>query len=145
MSNYPVWWDTTLTIYNKWTDPATHKVTWIRNTVSNSFWKHSGSKVNVGQVMIDTESIICRIPQQDNYVEPYVWIENPEMNTFTLKPSDIIIKGETLDEIDEYQTGHRSTDLIAKYHQLQGCMEIKDVTVNTMTGMINPHYLVRGI
>lgn len=148
MSKYPTWWDTTVTVYSKHTDAATSIVTWHRVTIDNCFWKQVGSKTTVKDIQIDTESITCRIPKNSNFVEPFNWIDmaDSELNDmFTLQQGDIIIKGECDFEINEYKAGQRSTDLIAKYRKIQGCMEIKDVALNTMTGMLNPHYNVRGL
>ena len=148
MSNYPTWWDTTVTVYSKHTDAATSIVKWHRVTIDNCFWKQVGSKTTVKDIQIDTESITCRIPKNSNFVEPFNWIDMADSeltDMFTLQQGDIIIKGDCDFEINEYKAGQRSTDLIAKYRKIQGCMEIKDVAINTMTGMMNPHYNVRGL
>ena len=148
MSKYPTWWDTTITVYSKHTDAATSIVNWHRVTIDNCFWKRVGSKTTIMDMQVDTESVTCRIPENSNFVEPFNWIDmaDSELNDmFTLQQGDIIIKGECDFEIDEYKSGKRSTDLIAKYRKIQGCMEIKDVALNTMTGMLNPHYNVRGL
>ena len=148
MSNYPAWWDATVTVYSKRVDIATSIVSWHKVTIPNCFWKRVGSKVTVGDIQIDTESVTCRIPQNANFVEPFNWIDMPEAELngkFTLQQGDIIIKGDCNFEVNEYKAGHRSTDLVAKYRKIQGCIEVKDVAINTMTGMMNPHYNVRGL
>lgn len=148
MNNFPIWWDTTVTIYSKCVDTATSIITWHKSTVPNCFWKLVGNKASVGNVIVDTESITCRIPKQPNFIEPVEWVSSNSENLngmFTLQPGDIIIKGDCDFEINEYKSGQRSTDLIAKYRKVQGCMEIKDVAIDTMTGMMNPHYKVRGL
>lgn len=148
MSNYPEWWDFPITVYNKYTDKTTRIVTWHKTVIPNCFWKNTGNKVNIGDVILDTESVTCRIPYQDNFLEAGEWINipNDQMSQyFTLKQADILVKGAVDDEIDEYKSGMRSTDLLNKYHALQSCMEIKEVTINTMKGMLTPHYYVRGI
>ena len=148
MSNYPVWWDSTITVYNQYNNPLTQLITWTRHTLNNCFWKYSGDKVTIGEVVLDTNSIICRIPENKNYLPKYKWVQipNDEMsNYFTLGNGDIIILGNVSDEINEYQSGSRSTDLIAKYKGLQGCMEIQHVSENIGNGRGLPHYLVRGI
>ena len=33
MNNYPSWWDTTVTIYNRYEDPQTNLVSWHRHVV----------------------------------------------------------------------------------------------------------------
>jgi len=148
MSNFPSWWDSTITIYNKHTDPTTKVTKGYRHVISNQCcWKNVGSKVNIGEVVLDTESITCRIPQQNDFLEAYDWVQLPndaKPNYFTLQQDDIIIHGEVTDEINEYVSGKRATDIINKY-RLKGCIMIKDVSIDTMTGMLYPHYHVRGL
>lgn len=144
---YPVWWDTTLTIYNKYTDSQTQVVTWFKNIVTDCFWKLQGSTVKVGEVELDSKSIICRIPKDNRFLEKQQWIQLPseEMaNYFTLAPGDIIVKGECEDIIDEYTSGHRSSDLLGKYREYQACVEVSEYSNNTGIGRNNEHYLARG-
>lgn len=37
MNSYPIWWDTDLTIYNKFTDPQTQLIKWYRTVLTNCF------------------------------------------------------------------------------------------------------------
>lgn len=146
MSNYPAWWDATITVYNQHTDPTTRVTMWYRTVIPNCFWKQVGSKVSIGSVVLDTESITCRIPQQSNYLSPDKWVNVPNDQKgkyFTLQQGDIVICGDVDDEINEYVSGQRKNDLVAKY-RLMGCIEVKDVAINTQTLMINPHYRVVG-
>lgn len=147
MNHYGKWWDQTLTVYNKYTDPLTKVVTWHKHVVTNSFWKYVGEKIHVGNTIIETKDIICRIPKREDFMEKYLWLQlpNDEMsNYFTLGENDIIIKGEVDDEVDEYTSGHRSSDLVSKYKALQGCMTINRVAINTDGGRGNEHYYVKG-
>lgn len=148
MSNYPVWWDTKLTIFNKSTDALTDVVRWYKHIVDNCFWKYVGDKITINDTVLQTNNIICRIPEDNTFLEKYQWLEIPndeKENYFTLGASDIIVKGAVNDEIDEYAKGKRSTDLIAKYKELQGCMVIERIAINIGAGRCNPHYLVNGI
>ena len=148
MNNYAPWWDSTITIYNRYEDPLTNIVRWYRNTVSNCFWKYTGDKVTIGETVLETNNIICRIPKDSRFMEKYQWIAlpNDEMSKyFTLGQGDLIVKGEITDEIDEYTAGHRASDFIAKYKELQGCMEIEEVAVNTGNGRGSEHYFVKGV
>lgn len=149
MSNhYPSWWDTTITIYNKFQDPVTNLVTWHRFVIKNCFWKYSGNKVVIDKVVLDTKNIICRIPVQESYLSKHLWIDVPNdkmSNYFTLGVGDIIVKDEVTDEINEYQSGSRSSDLLKKYKMLQGCLQIEEFSDNTGGGRGNEHYYVRGI
>lgn len=155
MSNYPIWWDTTITIYNRHENPETGVISWYRRTIPNCFWKYTGNKIAFANyysannaMVLETNDTICRIPENSRYLANYNWINVPndrKGNYFTLKLGDIIVKGEVDDEINEYQTGHRSTDLVAKYKNLQGCIEITKYSDNTGIGRANKHYYVKGV
>lgn len=148
MNNYPSWWNTTITIYNKYEDAQTQLVTWHRHVVTGCFWKYSGNKVTIDDVVLDTKDIICRIPVSNEFLEKHEWIAIPNdqmHNYFTLSQGDIIVKGEVQDVINEYQPNTRSSDLKAKYKALQGCMEIQEWSNNTGGGRGNEHYFARGI
>ena len=148
MSDYPIWWDKTLTIYNRYQDPLTNYVTWFRHVVTGCFWKDTGNKITVGDTVLETNDIICRIPENTAFLEAYQWINVPtedKANYFTLGQKDIIVKGEVSDVISEGVSGHRSTDLIAKYKKLQGCLEVQRIGINVGAGLCNPHYYVKGL
>lgn len=145
---YPEWWDTTVTIYNKFTDPQTQIVKWYKSVVNGAFWKYVGDKITVGKTVLETNNIICRIRKDDRFLEQYQWMNIPNdkmKDYFTLGKGDIIVKGEVNDEVNEYQNGHRSTDLIAKYKDLQGCMSIERIAINVGAGRCDEHYYVKGI
>ena len=133
MSNFPfVWWDKTITLYNKYVDPTTQVVSWYRTVINNCFWKNVNETYYVGTrgisttgVKLETKDIICRIPQDDRYV-------------------DIIILGEVEDVINETEKGSRSTDLVSKYRQYDKSLMIDKYTINTGTGVGMPHYKIVG-
>lgn len=146
--NYnPSWWDTSLTIYNKYEDPTTKIIRWYRTNLSHCYWKYEKTKLSVGNTVLEADSTICRIPEDDRFKPKYEWtkIPNDQMsNYFTLGIGDIIIKGYVSDDIDEFKKGLRSTDLLEKYKDL-GKMQIESVSINTGTGLLfNRHYLVKG-
>lgn len=149
MSNhYPSWWNTTITIYNKYEDSQTNVVSWYKHVVHGAFWKYSGNKVVVGNVLLETKDIICRIRKDSAFLEKHEWINLPNdmmANYYTLSQGDIIVKGEVDDTINEYQSGKRSSDLKKKYKSLQGCIEIQEWSNNTGGGRGNEHYYVKGI
>ena len=148
MNSYPKWWDTTVTIYNKFTDPQTKVIMWYRTVVEGVFWKYVGDKVTINQTVLETNNIICRIRKDDRFKEKHEWIALPNdvmPNFYTLGKGDIIVKGEVADEINEYNQGHRANDLIGKYKQLQGCMEIEEIAINVGGGRGHEHYFVKGI
>ena len=145
---YPLWWDTTVTIYNKFQDPQTQLVRWYRTVVHNVFWKYVGDKVTIGKVSLETDNSICRIREDARFLPKFQWIQIPNdemVNYFTLAKGDIIIKGEVTDEINEYESGHRATDIVAKYKELQGCITVEELAINIGAGRCNPHYFIKGI
>lgn len=154
MNLYPVWWNTPITIYNKHENPETNVVTWYRTTIPKCFWKYTGEKIAFSNyysannsMVLETNDTICRIPINDKYLPNYEWINIPNDRKgeyFTLNVGDIIVKGNVEDIINEYQTGHRSTDLITKYKALQGCIEITKFSENIGSGRVNEHYYVKG-
>lgn len=149
MNNYPRWWSTTVTIYNRTEDKQTHIVTWHKHIIDGVFWKYAGNKVDIDGVVLETNDVIVRMRRDDtHFMECYLWHELPndqKPNFYTLQNGDIIVKGEVDDEIDEYTSGHRSTDLLDKYKDLQGCIEIQRVAINIGPGLGQEHYYVRGI
>lgn len=146
-ADYPIWWNTTLTIYNQYTDPLTDVVMWHRHVVTDCFWKYAGERVLINDVEVNTSTVICRIPEDEAYLSKYLWeqLPNDEMsNYFTIGREDIIIPGEITDTINEYASGQHSTDLLAKYARLQGCMKVETVIENVGGGRNQPHYYVAG-
>lgn len=144
---YPIWWDSTVTIYNKFVDKQTDITLWFRNVIPDCFWQLSGTEVNVGGTVLDAKHIVCRIPKDDRHLDKQDWVQQPNdqmANYFTLGQGDIIVKGECDFEIDEYTKGHKSTDLLGKYRDYQACMEITECSNNTGIGRNNEHYLAIG-
>ena len=144
---YPLWWDSTLTIYNRFISTLTYETTWFRHVINDCFWKNTYDEIRLGANVILSNIVICRIPQSDEYMELSKWQELPndeKREYFTLGQGHIIVKGEVTDEIDEYIKGRHSTDLLDKYTKGQGCMEIDNFVINIGGGRNNPHYFVKG-
>lgn len=147
MSDFPVWWDTTLTVFHKYEDKLTRVVNWYSHKLDDCFWKYIGNKLTISNVTINSEQITCRIPKNELYLEPFEWEQltaEEKQTYFTIAPGDIIVKGEVKDTIDEYTSGHRSTDIIKKYKALQGCMQVGRVAIDTGVGRCCEHYFVTG-
>ena len=143
MNNYPVWWDTTVTLYNKYED-SKGEVTWYRTVLEGCFWKYTGEFTRTKDSGVGSTSAICRIRHNSDYVDRQEWEEQDDKSSFfTIGREDILVKGEVDDEIDEYQSGSRSSDLLNKYRN-QGCIEITEYTINIGAGRVNEHYLVKG-
>lgn len=146
-AGYPIWWETTITIYNKFVDTQTDVVSWYRTVLTDCFWQLTGTAIKVGETVLDSKSVVCRIPKDDAFLEKQDWIKLPNdqmANYFTVAQGDIIVKGVCTEEIDEYTKGHRSSDLLGRYREYQACMEIQEYSNNTGLGRNNEHYLARG-
>lgn len=148
MSNLPFpWWDKTVTIYNKVVDPTTQRVSWYRTYVTNCFWKYVNNTYTLksNPLILETKSVICRIPKDKRFVDKATWKSLTDRNDkFTFANGDIIILGRVDDVIDEYTSGSRSTDLLAKYKELDACIEIDTYVDNTQTGVDLEHYRIVG-
>ena len=144
---YPIWWEDTITIYNKFEDAQTNVVSWFKTVIDDCFWQLTGTEVNIGDTALNGKSIVCRIPKDDRYKDKSEWIKIPNdqmKNYFTLGQGDIIVKGNCDFVINEYQEGQRSTDLLAQYQEYQQCFSISQYSDNTGLGRNNEHYLARG-
>lgn len=139
-----MFWDKTITLYNRYEDEITGLIKWYRHILTDCFYKVTNNTVNVGGVQLQTDENIIRIPQQTKFLLPYKWVQlpNDEMQKYlTLQSGDLIFLGEISDEIDEYTQGKHSSDIIKKYSAL-GSVFIKSVNVNDFVP--GAHYLVRG-
>lgn len=146
MSKYPEWWNTTVTIYNKYEDPATRKITWYKYILHNCFWKYTGNKIVVGETTLETNNTLCRLPAHPEFLERHIWNDTQDKSmNFTLGIGDILIKGEIADEIDEYASGYRSSDILTKYKKYGECMSILQFADLTGAGRHPEHYYIRGV
>ena len=155
MSNFPFpWWDSTITIYNKYIDPTNQRVSWYKNTVTDCFWKCTNNIYNMGRygmtslgVRVETKEIVCRIPESSKFVPKEIWetlSDGERSEYFTLANGDIIILGDVEDTIDEYTSGKHSTDLITKYKRYDKCVEIDTYIDNVRNGVGLKHYHIVG-
>lgn len=148
MNNYPVWWNQSITVFNRFDDPATHRITWYKSKVDGCFWKYTENRLTVGETVLESAVTLCRVPVSESFKERYEWESlQPAQRSkyFTFGPGDIVIKGAVDDVVDEYTAGRRSSDLLTKYRKLQGCMTVQRCAVNTGEGRGNEHYLVKGV
>lgn len=148
MNNYPSWWNTTITLFNKYEDPTTQLISWYKTTIEGCFWSNIHDQVKIGKTVLETDGVICRIRKDEKYLDLENWLALPtdmKDSYFTLGPQDIIIKGEVDDVINEYQSGSRSTDILAKYQRFQRCIEVKQFMDNTGGERGNEHYYVKGV
>ena len=139
-----MFWDKTITLYNKHEDEQTGVIRWYRHTLKKCFYKSTNNKINVGGVQLQTDDNIIRIPQQMNYLSPYKWFELPNDKKgefMTLQSGDLIFLGEVSENIDEYTQGKRSNDIVKKYSSV-GSVFIDSVNINDFA--LGAHYFVRG-
>lgn len=137
-------WDKTITLYNRSEDEQTGIIKWYRHNLNKCFYKRTNNKISVGDVQLQTDSTIIRIPAQSVFLPPYEWAELPndiKGDYMTAQSGDLIFLGNVTDEIDEYTKGQRSSDLIAKYKAL-GSVFVTSVNINDF--MPGAHYLIKG-
>ncbi|MCI8332846.1 MAG: hypothetical protein HFE78_08495 [Clostridiales bacterium] len=121
----PAWWDQTITLYHRVADGGA--VSWRRTVLDHCFWKETSAQSQKDLAAYQERSVTVRIP----------WREIP------VSVGDILVLGAVDDEIDEYTSGERSTDLLAKY---QGrAAKIQTVALNRQTGVGCPHIRIGGI
>lgn len=140
-----MYWNQTITLYNKYIDPKTGIITWFRHIIHNCFFKSVKSSVTSGDSQKVKDNTIVRILEQSNYVAPNVWVneltQELRAKAITLQHDDIIFWGELSDEIDEYTEGKRSSDLFAKYEFIPSTT-INSITISNFR--VGSHYIVRG-
>ena len=148
MNSYAEWWDDTITLYNKYTDPTDGKVYWFRTVIENCYYEHQQNKLSLGQTTIASDVSICRIRVNDAFVDKRAWNDlsaSEKAKHFTLSIGDIIVAGETDFEIDEYDKGKRSSDLVKEYKEWPGCFTVESANINVGGGRGNEHYHARGV
>lgn len=137
-------WDKIITLYNRYEDEQTGVVKWYRHKLNKCFYKRTNNRVRVGDVQLQSDDTIVRIPAQSSYLPPFAWNGLPndhKSNQMTLQSGDLIFLGDVAEEIDEYTSGKRSSDLITKYKAL-GSVFVSSVNINDF--MYGQHYLVKG-
>lgn len=148
-NDYPAWWEDTVTVYNKHID-SSKMITWYRTVLKNCFWKHSANALLLSNsimqyhtIRFEDNAVTCRIPKNDNFLQKVQW-DNSDHTKFTLAPGDIIIRGDVNIEINEYEAGKRSTDILQSMKQTGDAITISTVTINVGTGKGCEHYRIVG-
>jgi hypothetical protein len=147
MNNYPGWWNSTITLYNKYTD-SERKVHYFRHIIEGCYYSHTLDKITLGNTTLASNSSICRIRVDDNFLDKREWNEatnSEKLAHFTLSIGDIIVAGEVDFEIDEYTSGQRVSDLVKEYKEWPGCFTVEVANINVGAGRGNEHYLARGV
>lgn len=145
MSKYPIWWSQAITVYNKFENSTTREVTWHKTNLDNCFWRQFENQLVLGETKISSDSIVCRVPIQENFKEKHEWeLLDNKSDFFTFGPGDIIIRGTVNDVVNEYVANSRSSDLLKKYKRLQGCLVVSQCTISEGVGIGHEHYFIRG-
>ncbi len=138
--SYPAWWNQDITLYNRY-EGKDGAVKWYKSIVSGCFVKNIRSYiVSSGKGDAGSQNII-RIRKSDKYIPPEEWSETQYCeHSFTLKGGDIVVIGNVSDNIDEYQKGNRSSDILQKYSTR--CFVVGSVSVNDFGSLA--HYMISG-
>ena len=143
-AQYPHWWNTTITLYNKYTR-SDKKIAYSRRVLNNVFYKAEKTEQLSGPALYQASSYIVRIPQDTAYLPHSQFAQQPEENIgdyFTLNTGDLVFKGEIDEEIDETVSGMRANDLLNKY--MPDCFTVKTFSDNTGTAVAR-HYYISGV
>lgn len=129
----------TITLYNRYTDKSSGRsvIHFKRTVLKNCYFGTETVKQINGNTLSQANNYICRIPQNDAYIDIY----NGEEDRFTLKPGDIIVKGEVEEEIQDVQ-GERVSDLLQKYNGTS--FTVRAVSDNTLLAD-SRHYRASGV
>ena len=87
-----------MTIYNKYTSPATKDVVYVAKTIDNVFWD---SIEAVNEKNDKSDEVVVYLPTEkndmSNYVDPKKY--KGDVDTWTIKEGDIIIRGNYVDAL----------------------------------------------
>ena len=129
----PKWWCDTVTVFRK-SQNEYDETEWTKFEFKNCFWsKESGERIISGTLFKDVETII-RIPVDNN---------KKILNTMKIvKEDDIVLKGKTTVDIDEYK-GPTSNDFVEANKDI-GCIRVKSFFENN--GAFRPlqHIAIKG-
>lgn len=138
--SYPKWWDKTVTLYNRCED-NTGRVQWYKRMLHGCFVKTLPSFVISQGIGTEKSQNILRLRKSNDYLSPTEWKTSILKNVkFTLQNGDIAIIGAVSDNIDEYVSGQRSSDLMKKYPD--SAFMITSAVVNDYG--FRPHYKITG-
>ncbi len=89
--------DQTITIYNKWYDPATKKTLWPKTTITGVSWS-GRQRVTTGEGLTSTDGYSARVPltvMPDGFLEKdrYQALERPDGH-WTAQNGDVVVLGE---------------------------------------------------
>lgn len=139
-TQYPRWWNTSLTVFNRVFDPDTKATTWQKTILQNCFYLQNSGLSRSGAEIRANDSYVVRIPASDAYVPQSEWesMQSGREGRFTLAPGDLIFKGEIPDEIESGS----GNSLLEQYKP--DCFKIQSVYDGTGYGVLG-HYMAEGV
>lgn len=129
----------TITLYNKYEDRSNGPTVtvWKKTVLNNCYFGAVSGKSLSDTTLSEQNSFVCRIPENNAFTEDY----NGADNTFTLRPGDIIVKGDIAEEIADVK-GIRASDLLSRYAGKS--FVVKSVSINTVIPF-DKHYRASGV
>lgn len=85
--------NTSMSVFNKYTDPFTKNIVYKKHIIENVFWDDSKG-VNLNHGYDEADEVNVYIPKDKNDMSKYVKPKQYNGNGWTLKNGDFIIKGE---------------------------------------------------
>lgn len=129
----------TITLFNKIaaSDAPDRKDHWRKTVIGGCAWQSTITRSVAGTNTSIGESLICRIPEQDNYKPYFEYKKDPE-NSITLNVGDIVFLG-IVDESPE-----TTNDMLKLLNRTPNAFMIKVFKDNAIQGLM-PHYRIEGI
>lgn len=147
MRRYPPWWDGDITLYNR-DMAADGSITWYPTRLTGCFYTNPKGTGLQGGALRDSDTFICRIPENESYRSPAEWSALDmagKTSFFTLHTGDIIVPGHVGDSIDEGgKGGLRSAEFLEKYARA-GAFRVSGALACTAGGAGSPHYRAEGV
>lgn len=139
-TQYPRWWNTSLTVFNRVFDPDTKATTWQKTILQNCFYLQNSGLARSGVEIRANDNYVVRIPANEAYIPQAEWetMQSGQEGRFTLAPGDLIFKGEILDEIESGS----GNSLLEQYKP--DCFKIQSVYDGTGYGVLG-HYMAEGV
>lgn len=127
MSEYPAWWDKTVTLYGRPEDGGQ----WTRTVLRGVFVSFDAVGVREGRRGVPGGGVdsaaLMRVPE----------------GSAEMRAGDLVVLGEVFDRVDDYAPGQGAGELLAKYRERPGAFEVARVTDNT--GYPGGHWHVESV
>lgn len=132
-------WNETITVYNKRIDRKEGVTKWYTHAVDGCFWGVVQDSAQDGLDGTHHVRVIVRIPYDKRYRTPAQWNSLPD--GFTLRPGDLIFRGNVFVRIDDLP-GHRVHDRLHAY--CPDCFTVQTVSDNTQKSDYLKHIRIEG-